>query len=73
MLSDIAYGSGKYEAPGIHMQPMSSMKAVENMESLVKDAVEKGAVLVCGGKRLDREGYFFEPTILTGIERYESI
>ena len=69
MLSDIAYGSGKYEAPGIHMQPMSSMKAVENMESLVKDAVEKGAVLVCGGKRLDREGYFFEPTILTGITK----
>ena len=31
--------------------------------------MEKGAVLVCGGKRLDREGYFFEPTILTGITK----
>lgn len=48
---------------------MSSMKAVENMEELVKDAVEKGATVLSGGKKADRAGYFFEPTLLTGVTK----
>ena len=45
------------------------MKAVEAMESLVEDAIRKGAKVIIGGKRVNRQGYFFEPTILTGITK----
>lgn len=34
------------------------------LEEQVKDATEKGASLLLGGKRMDRSGYYFEPTVL---------
>lgn len=30
--------------------------------------VKEGAKLECGGKRVDRAGYFFEPTVFTNVE-----
>jgi succinate-semialdehyde dehydrogenase/glutarate-semialdehyde dehydrogenase len=33
----------------------------------VNDAVDKGATVLVGGKRVDRPGWFFEPTLLSGI------
>jgi len=46
-------------------------KAVERMEALVSDAVEKGAVVCAGGKKPDyrEKGFYFLPTILTGVTR----
>jgi len=35
------------------------------LEDQVKDAVDKGASLLLGGKRLDKAGYFFEPTVIS--------
>lgn len=37
------------------------------LEEQVKDALEKGATLEMGGKRLDGAGSFFEPTVLTNV------
>jgi succinate-semialdehyde dehydrogenase/glutarate-semialdehyde dehydrogenase len=34
---------------------------------LVDDAVEKGATALCGGSRVDGDGYFYEPTVLGNI------
>jgi succinate-semialdehyde dehydrogenase/glutarate-semialdehyde dehydrogenase len=34
---------------------------------LVDDAVEKGAKAVVGGSRVDGAGYFYEPTVLSGV------
>jgi succinate-semialdehyde dehydrogenase / glutarate-semialdehyde dehydrogenase len=45
--------------------PLSSQTAAERLEDQVKRAVENGAEVVVGGKR---EGNYFEPTILTGIQ-----
>ena len=36
-------------------------------EEHVEDAKSKGATVVIGGKRHERGGLFFEPTILTGV------
>ncbi len=47
--------------------PLINAAAVEKVESLVQDAVEKGAVAVLGGARHERGGNFYAPTILTGI------
>jgi succinate-semialdehyde dehydrogenase / glutarate-semialdehyde dehydrogenase len=45
--------------------PLSSKMAADRLDDQVKRAVENGAQIVVGGKR---DGNFFEPTILTGIE-----
>ncbi len=45
--------------------PLSSQTAAERLEDQVRRAVENGAEVLVGGKR---EGNYFEPTILAGIE-----
>ncbi|HYH54157.1 MAG TPA: NAD-dependent succinate-semialdehyde dehydrogenase [Solirubrobacterales bacterium] len=45
--------------------PLSSATAADRLEEQVRKAVANGAEVVVGGKR---DGNFFEPTILTGIE-----
>jgi succinate-semialdehyde dehydrogenase/glutarate-semialdehyde dehydrogenase len=46
--------------------PLSSKTAADRLEDQVKRAVDNGAEVLTGGKR---DGNFFEPTILTGIEQ----
>ena len=48
--------------------PLSSESAVSKLEDQVKRSVEAGAKVALGGKRVARQGAFFEPTILTDIE-----
>src|SRR6201999_333930 len=45
--------------------PLSSKTAADRLEEQFDRAVANGAEVVVGGKR---DGNFFEPTILTGIE-----
>jgi succinate-semialdehyde dehydrogenase/glutarate-semialdehyde dehydrogenase len=45
--------------------PLSSQTAADRLEDQVNRAIENGAEVVVGGKR---DGNYFEPTILTGIE-----
>src|SRR6201746_387116 len=45
--------------------PLSSQTAADRLEEQVDKAVANGAEVVVGGKR---DGNYFEPTILTGIE-----
>jgi succinate-semialdehyde dehydrogenase/glutarate-semialdehyde dehydrogenase len=43
------------------------MKAVEKVEEHISDALAKGARVVTGGKRHDRGGQFFQPTVLADV------
>ncbi|WP_339463598.1 aldehyde dehydrogenase family protein [Pseudomonas sp. EA_105y_Pfl2_R69] len=49
--------------------PLVSQAARDKVMRLVEDAVEKGATVVCGGRiPLAQDcGWFYEPTILTGV------
>ena len=47
--------------------PLINEKALEKVEMLVADALEKGAKILCGGKRSALGSTFYEPTILTDI------
>jgi succinate-semialdehyde dehydrogenase/glutarate-semialdehyde dehydrogenase len=52
---------------GIQVGPLANPRQLAKMESLVADAVEQGARVLTGGKRIDRPGYFFEPTVLADV------
>ncbi len=58
---------------GATIGPLVNGKAVEKVESLVADAIAKGATLLAGG-RIDSAGkLFFQPTVLGGISRSMAI
>lgn len=47
--------------------PVISQKSLEMIEQQVEDARSKGAKILCGGKRKEGRGFFFEPTVLTDV------
>jgi succinate-semialdehyde dehydrogenase/glutarate-semialdehyde dehydrogenase len=51
----------------VQQGPLINAEAIAKVEELLGDAVEKGAKIVCGGKRHALGGTFFEPTIVTGV------
>jgi succinate-semialdehyde dehydrogenase/glutarate-semialdehyde dehydrogenase len=53
--------------PGVDMGPLANSRRPEAMQALVDDAVKHGAAVECGGRRLDRPGYFYAPTVLSGV------
>ena len=58
---------------GATIGPLVNGKAVEKVETLVADAIAKGATLLAGG-RIDSAGkLFFQPTVLGGISRSMAI
>jgi len=50
--------------PATQMGPLAHARRVEDMQRFVDDAVDRGARLLCGGRRIARPGYFFEPTVI---------
>lgn len=51
------------------MGPLASPEALADLTEQVNDAINNGAKVLAGGKRAERPGFFFEPTILTGITK----
>lgn len=47
--------------------PLSSEAAVQNLVAQIDDAVEKGATVLTGGRRVDGPGAFVEPTVLADV------
>ena len=58
----LSVGNGMDE--GVTIGPLIEPKAIDKVESHIKDALDKGARLVTGGKRHKLGGTFFEPTVL---------
>lgn len=49
------------------MGPLANVRRLQAMEELIKDAVDKGANIEIGGKRIGDKGFFFAPTVLTNV------
>ena len=52
---------------GVDVGPLVEEKAVAKVVELVDDAVSRGAEVLTGGTRGDGPGYFYPPTVLTGV------
>ncbi|ROQ59605.1 acyl-CoA reductase-like NAD-dependent aldehyde dehydrogenase [Streptomyces sp. 840.1] len=53
--------------PDTRLGPVNNAPQLARIEHCTAQAVSDGARAVCGGHRLERPGYFFAPTILTGV------
>ena len=63
--SQIKVGDGSLA--GTTMGPVANKRRIPALEALISDAVDQGAQLRLGGKRIGTQGYFFEPTVLTNV------
>ena len=59
--------AGEFSEPGVEIGPLIDEAAVRHALDLVQDAVGRGARLLYGGRRLERKGFFFEPTVLADV------
>ena len=58
---------GPGQEQNTQLGPIVSARQLERISSLVQGGIAAGATPVAGGGRSDRQGWFFEPTVLTGI------
>jgi succinate-semialdehyde dehydrogenase / glutarate-semialdehyde dehydrogenase len=59
--------AGDPVSPATTLAPLSSEKAINLLLDQIDLAKKGGAKIVLGGNRIDRPGYFLEPTVLTNI------
>ncbi|KAK1440090.1 hypothetical protein QVD17_05915 [Tagetes erecta] len=62
-VQNLKVGNGFSE--GVSQGPLINEAAVQKVESLVQDAISKGAKVVVGGKRHDLGLTFYEPTVIS--------
>jgi succinate-semialdehyde dehydrogenase/glutarate-semialdehyde dehydrogenase len=69
----VAAAKARKVGPGIDpestMGAMANERRIQAMEGMVADAVQRGATVETGGRRIGNKGFFFEPTVLTGVSR----
>ena len=53
--------------PGVQTGPVINERGRAKVARLVGEYVAQGANVRLGGESLDRRGYFFQPTVLTGV------
>ena len=59
--------------PGTLMGPLCSQDAVNRYQTAVEAVQKSGGKLLCGGKRLDRPGFFVEPTIVRAQNEWQIV
>lgn len=68
MADDLDVGDGLgFPDFGANMGPMISEGQCQRAAGMVSDAERDGARAATGGRRMNRPGYFLEPTVLTGV------
>jgi succinate-semialdehyde dehydrogenase/glutarate-semialdehyde dehydrogenase len=69
----VAYSKALKVGPGteqgVQMGPLAHDRRVPWIEGLVADARQKGAEVHTGGERIGNKGYFYQPTVLTGVSK----
>lgn len=54
-------------AEGTQMGPLANPRRLDAMGDIIGDALNKGAQLLCGGKRIGEIGNFWQPTVLDNV------
>lgn len=64
---------GRGTEDGVAIGPLIDDRAVEKADELVQDAVTRGATVVTGGQRVDGQGSFYQPTVISGVRAGSAI
>ncbi len=64
-LADVKMGDPR--DPDTNFGPMVSERQRDIVEGFFVKGVEEGATLITGGKRVDRDGFFLEPTVFADV------
>lgn len=56
---------GDPKEEGVEIGPLSRKEQISFLGAQIKDAVQKGGQLKVGGNAIERNGYYFEPTVIT--------
>lgn len=64
-MGQLKLGSGLTE--GVTTGPVINKDGLDKIETLMADALSKGAKLACGGKKSALGGTFYEPTLVTDV------
>jgi succinate-semialdehyde dehydrogenase/glutarate-semialdehyde dehydrogenase len=64
-VEDLKVGRG--EEAGVNIGPMISADAIDKVEELLGDATQKGATVLSGGDRHELGGFFYQPTVVSGV------
>ena len=64
-------GPGYEEGSGL--TPVISEKQLEKVEGYARSGIQQGAEAVHGGKRVERDGYFMEATVLNNVKKDMSV
>src|SRR4029077_4897873 len=67
------YKVGNPEDAATDIGPLAQRKGLDFLESQIKQAVSRGARVLTGGARVPGRGYFFQPTVLTGVKHGMSV
>ncbi len=67
LAEQVRVGNGLEE--GVTMGPLANERRAPALESLIGDAIRQGAKVRTGGNRVGNKGYFFQPTVVTGVTR----
>lgn len=62
-----SWKSGLPTKDGVYIGALTRKEQISILENQVKDALNKGAKLLTGGKAVVGKGYYFEPTVLTDV------
>jgi succinate-semialdehyde dehydrogenase/glutarate-semialdehyde dehydrogenase len=57
---------GRGTDDGVQVGPLIDDAALQKVQALVADAVDRGATVLTGGSAVPGDGYFYAPTVLTG-------
>jgi succinate-semialdehyde dehydrogenase / glutarate-semialdehyde dehydrogenase len=58
---------GRGTDDGVQVGPLVNAKGREKVGEMVRDAVDKGATVVVGADTIEGPGWFYRPTVLTGV------
>ncbi|WP_210087069.1 NAD-dependent succinate-semialdehyde dehydrogenase [Mycobacterium sp. OAE908] len=70
-MAEVRLGPGCED--GVELGPLINASARAKVSKLVGDALDDGAQLLIGGRAPERPGYFYEPTVLTGVAAHSRI
>ena len=59
-----SWKTGLPTEPGVYIGPLTRKEQLAVLEGQVNDAIQKGATIATGGKRMDTKGFYFEPTVV---------